>query len=109
MTQPKVLPKSITLNKLESYLEIIWQDGKVCRYPLSNLREACPCVGCRGGHEFMREEYDPIDINAVTPKREYKIEGVEPVGNYAIQPIWDDGHSTGIYTWEYLRRLCPKQ
>ncbi len=107
--QQKILPKSITVNRTEDYLEILWQDERVCRYPLPNLREACPCAECRGGHEFMRQEYDPIDINAAIPTREVKLEGVEQVGTYAIQPIWDDGHSSGIYTWEYLRRLCPKQ
>jgi len=106
--QQKILPKSITVNKTENYLEIVWQDERVCRYPLPNLREACPCAECRGGHEFMRQEYDPIDINAVTPSHDVKLEGVEQVGTYAIQPIWDDGHSSGIYTWDYLRRLCPK-
>ena len=100
-------PKSITLNKTEGVLEIIWNDEQVCRYPLSHLREACPCVGCRGGHEFMGREYDPDNILELKPKRSYGIEKIEMVGNYALQPTWDDGHQTGIYSWDYLRRLCP--
>lgn len=101
------LPKAITLNKTDAYLEIVWSDGVNCRYPLSQLREACPCVECRGGHQFMGPKYDPLHILALTPKRSYGIVGIERVGNYALQPEWDDQHRTGIYTWDYLRRLCP--
>lgn len=102
-------PKAITLNRTEHFLEITWMDDLVCRYPLSQLREACPCVECRGGHQFMGSEHDPDDLLTLKPARSYQIEAIERVGSYAIQPVWDDGHSTGIYTWEYLRRLCPEK
>lgn len=102
-----VRPKAITLNKNEHYLEIVWNDEQVCHYPLSELREACPCVQCRGGHEFMGREYDPSNLLELKPKRSYAIQTIEPVGNYALQPVWDDGHDSGIYTWDYLKRLCP--
>lgn len=105
MTQTR--PTGIILNKTAHLLEITWSDGRVCRYPLSHLREACPCVECRGGHQFMGSAYDPDDILKLTPARSYTIQSIEPIGNYGIQPRWDDGHHTGIYTWEYLRRLCP--
>ena len=55
----------------------------------------------------MGRQYDPDDILMLTPKRTYTIQNIELVGNYALLPTWDDGHHTGIYTWEYLRRLCP--
>ena len=100
-------PKAITLNKNEGYLEVTWEDGQVCKYPLPELREACPCVECRGGHQFMGREHDPDSILKLTPKRSYKITDIQMVGNYAIQPVWDDDHSTGIYTWDYLKHLCP--
>ncbi len=102
-----VLPKAITLNKQESYLEITWNDDRVCRYPLSHLREACPCVECRGGHQFMGPQFAPDNILELKPKRSYIITDLARVGNYALQPVWDDNHSTGIYTWDYLRQLCP--
>jgi DUF971 family protein len=107
-TKPK--PANITLNRTEGYLEITWRaDDRVCRYPLDNLREACPCVECRGGHANMGIEHAPDDILKLTPTRSYKMENIHMVGNYAIQPEWDDGHDTGIYTWEYLWHLCPAQ
>ncbi len=101
-------PTGVTLDKNTGYLEISWDDGAVCRYPLSHLREACPCVMCRGGHANMGREHDPEDILKLTPARSYTVENLEMVGNYALLPIWDDGHDTGIFTWEYLRRLCPE-
>jgi len=103
-----VRPKAITLNKTDHYLEIIWSDSRVCQYPLSELREACPCVECRGGHQYMSREYEPDNLLKLIPKRSYAMLQIDRVGNYAIQPTWDDGHHTGIYTWEYLRRLCPE-
>jgi DUF971 family protein len=102
-----IRPKNITLDKTTGFLIIVWSDDRTCRYPLSHLREACPCVECRGGHENMGRRGDPDNILVLTPVRSYKIDRLELVGNYALQPFWDDGHHTGMYTWDYLRRLCP--
>lgn len=101
------LPTSITLNKKEAYLEITWSDEKICRYPLPHLREACPCVECRGGHQNMGMEHAPDNILTLIPVRSYTVIELHPIGNYALQPVWDDGHNTGLYTWDYLRHLCP--
>lgn len=106
----KLRPKAITLNKQDKqnmFLEIVWSDDHVCHYPLSHLREACPCVECRGGHQNMGIAHAPDNILNLTPARSYDVASINPVGNYAIQPVWDDGHATGIYTWEYLRHICP--
>lgn len=105
MANPR--PKNITLDKNAGELVIVWSDDQTCHYPLSHLREACPCVECRGGHENMGQRGDPLHILVLTPTRSYKVESLELVGNYALQPSWDDGHHTGIYTWEYLKHLCP--
>lgn len=105
-----IRPTAITLNRSDkenAFLEIEWTDGHSCQYPLSHLREACPCVECRGGHQFMGLKYAPENILNLTPARSYDVENIQSVGNYAIQPFWDDGHSTGIYTWEYLLHICP--
>ena len=102
-------PTNITLHKKRAELSVEWNDGLVSRYPLSQLREACPCVQCRGGHDNMGMAYAPDDLLALKPARSYAITGLNAVGNYAIQPSWDDGHNTGIYTWEYLRHLSPQR
>ena len=102
-------PTEITLDQKNGVLVITWADGETCRYPVSQLRMACPCAECRGGHENMGKRGDPENLLDLQPPRPYHIERLELVGNYALQPFWDDGHNSGIYTWEYLYRLCPKE
>ncbi len=101
-------PLSITLDRPRQMLVIPWDDGHKSEYPLSGLREACPCVECRGGHENMGAPPDPnvMLLIPLAPTKNYKIAKLLPVGNYALQPEWDDGHHSGIYTWNYLRDLC---
>jgi DUF971 family protein len=102
-------PTSITLDRTRQVLIIPWDDGHPSEYPLSGLREACPCVECRGGHENMGKPPDPnvMLLIPLAPTKSYMIAKLLPVGNYALQPEWDDGHHSGIYTWAYLRGLCP--
>jgi len=103
-----VRPKSIEASRSRGELFIVWQDGHESRYPLAGLRAACPCAECRGGHEGMTAPVAPERLT------ERAVEGpaadlvsIEAVGNYAVLPVWADGHRFGIYSWEYLRRLCP--
>jgi DUF971 family protein len=55
----------------------------------------------------MGMAFAPDNILTLKPRRSYTMTQLNPVGNYALQPVWDDGHSTGLYTWEYLRHICP--
>lgn len=64
---PMPRPLGITLDKPNAVLIIQWADGAICRYPLSHLREACPCAECRGGHHNMGRQGDPEHILALTP------------------------------------------
>ena len=102
-------PTAITLDRNRKVLSIPWDDGHQSEYPLAGLREACPCVECRGGHENMGQAPDPDVMVSIplTPAKSSGVVKILPVGNYAIQPEWEDGHHTGIYTWAYLRDLCP--
>jgi DUF971 family protein len=104
-----VIPTNITLDRSAGLLTIEWTDGRVCHYPTGPLRLACPCVECRGGHENMGRQGDPDNLLDLVPPRDYRVERLELIGNYALQFFWDDGHHTGIYTWEYLSRLCPAE
>ena len=104
-----VFPTNITLEQSTGYLTIDWSDGRVCRYPVGPLRLACPCVECRGGHERMGRQGDPQNLLDLIPLQTYRVERLELVGNYALQVYWNDGHHTGLYTWEYLYRLCPAE
>ncbi|MBI5829088.1 MAG: DUF971 domain-containing protein [Chloroflexi bacterium] len=87
-------------------LVIPWDDGHLSEYPFDGLRAACPCVTCRGGHEAMGAPPDP-NVFALAPQQTYELAGADLVGNYALQPLWEDGHHYGLYTWDYLRGLCP--
>lgn len=81
-------------------LEIEWPDGKVGRYRVFDLRCACPCAGCVD--EMTGERLlDPARI-----RPDVRPVSVRPVGNYALKIVWSDGHDSGIYTWERLRKLA---
>ena len=83
-------------------MQIRWQDGAVVVYPARFLRLACRCAQCgeeMTGRRVLQNASVPADIHPV---------GIEPVGRYGISLRWSDGHSTGIYTWEYLRSLADQ-
>ncbi len=103
-----VKPKKIQVFKSAETLNIEWEDGFQSVYVLSGLRAACPCAECRGGHENMSTRGSPemLEIPLEVGKSG-KLERVDLVGNYAIQLVWKDGHSYGIYSWEFLRDLDP--
>ena len=86
-------------------LQIMWGDGHVSRYRTDYLREQCPCAWCKA-----EQQKDPRARDLLQPKptaAALASPGVEAVGRYAVSLIWGDGHSTGIYAFEYLRRICP--
>src|SRR5258708_13526483 len=106
MNQPnQPRPTGITLDKPGGQLIVKWSDGDECHYPLNNLREACPCVECRGGQENMGRQSDPKDILSLTPPKAYPIDNIELWGNYPLQPFWPDSHPTGLYPWQSLNRF----
>ena len=91
-------------------LEIDWQDGHKSKWGFAWLRDACPCATCHEEREAAGRapgESKPATAGLlpmyVAPARP---ESASPVGNYAISFKWNDGHSSGIYSWDYLRRHC---
>jgi DUF971 family protein len=104
--QPR--PTGITANRSQRQLTITWDDDHTSVYPFSLLRFACPCAECRGGHENMRSEPDPeVFYREEEDSPQTRLSNIEAVGTYALTPHWEDGHQYGIYTWRYLRLLCP--
>lgn len=101
-----IRPAEITADRQQRVLIIKWQDGHVSRYPFDGLRAVCPCVACKGGHSQMGTPPDPRTVRD-TPATDLTLEQLQSVGSYALQPIWSDGHATGLYTWELLRMACP--
>jgi len=100
-----IRPANITADRNKRTLTIEWNDGTTCDYPFAGLRAVCPCVECRGGHANMG---GPADLRVLreTKHETLNLERIEPVGSYALQFFWSDGHHTGIYTWSYLRQAC---
>jgi DUF971 family protein len=87
-------------------LEIEWNNGDITDFPIKLLRDECPCVNCKG-EAVIFDKYIPIK-SPFKAAGFYEIDKIVPVGNYAIQIIWKDGHDTGIYSWEVLRQIEEK-
>ena len=94
-------PQSITVHSASRVLEIGFSDGAAFRIPFELMRVYSPSAEVQGhgpGQEVLQ-----------TGKREVTLTGLEPVGNYAVQPAFSDGHDTGIFSWDYLYFLGSRQ
>ncbi len=94
-------PTEIKLHQKSRVMEIAFSDGRSFRLPYELLRVYSPSAEVRGhgpGQEVLQ-----------TGKRAVEIRSLEPVGSYAVQPAFSDGHSTGIFSWDYLYELGDNQ
>jgi DUF971 family protein len=82
---------------------IKWDNGNENSISLKYLRDECPCANCKG-ETILLKTYRTAKVNNLNTEM-YLIQNIEPIGNYAIQISWRDGHNTGIYSWEYLLKL----
>jgi DUF971 family protein len=102
-------PEHIAISKSKG-IKIDWRDGHHSEYTCAYLRDECPCATCTGAHgaEPQKSSYSQPPANPFQIyKPAIKMLDVEPVGNYAIRIRWNDGHNTGIYSFDHLRRICP--
>jgi len=104
-------PKSVKVNiSTGTGVDIEWDDGHRTHYTFQWLRDACPCATCveeRTGHK--RKPGEPAKAApSLLPMYKEPIKATEakPVGRYALSFTWNDGHSSGIYSWDYLREMC---
>lgn len=100
---PKIVPAEIGPTEDESRLRIAWKDGVVSEYIPRYLRLLCPCAGCVDEMTGVRTLTPSMVDDGVYPT------AIHYVGRYAIQCVWSDGHSTGIYTFEYLREIWDRE
>ncbi|MBY0469473.1 MAG: DUF971 domain-containing protein [Burkholderiaceae bacterium] len=94
-------PTALTVHQQSRVLEIGFADGSEFRIPFELMRVYSPSAEVQGhgpGQEVLQ-----------TGKREVTVVTLEPVGNYAVQPTFSDGHNTGIYSWDYLHFLGSQQ
>jgi DUF971 family protein len=94
-------PTDITLHAASRVLEISFDDGKTFKLPFEFLRVYSPSAEVRG--------HGPGQETLQVGKRDVTITSLDPIGHYAIQPNFSDGHSSGIYSWEYLYHLGMEQ
>ena len=92
-------------------MDITWGDGHVSHYPFVFLRDACPCAMCNEEREKARrkpgEPAKPAPGTLPMFKPAAKPVSAEGMGKYAIRFKWNDGHDLGIYSWTFLREVCP--
>jgi DUF971 family protein len=89
-------PVEVQRDAAAGLVRITWSDGHLGEYPFAYLRGWCPCAGCQGHGGEKRFVHGNSDLQAINP-----------VGRYALSFVWGDGHETGIYSYAYLRELCP--
>lgn len=90
-------PTNLLLHQHSRILEISFEDGATFRLPCEYLRVYSPSAEVRG--------HGPGQGTLQTGKETVNITDIEPVGNYAVRLVFDDGHNTGLYTWDYLNLL----
>jgi len=96
--------RPLDIQPIGGELAIKWEDGSESFVPLEKLRRRCPCAGCRGEADIMGNVHKTPE-QPLSP-RAFQLLRVASVGAYAIQPVWGDGHATGIFSFDYLRRIA---
>ena len=94
-------PTEIKLRTRSRVLEVVFDDGARYLLPFEYLRVFSPSAEVKG--------HGPGQEVLVTGKQNVGIHAVEPVGQYAVKLVFDDGHNTGLYSWQYLRELGEEQ
>lgn len=95
------IPQALTVHSQSRVLEISFSDGAHFRIPFELMRVYSPSAEVQG--------HGPGQETLQTGKRLVDLTGLEPVGNYAVQPVFSDGHSSGIFSWDYLYFLGSRQ
>jgi DUF971 family protein len=95
--------RPLDIQQVGAELAIRWEDNTESYIPLEKMRRHCPCAGCKGEIDVMGNLYKGPD-KPLTPSA-FQLLRINNVGGYAISPVWADGHSTGIYSYDYLKRL----
>jgi DUF971 family protein len=98
--------RPLDIQQIGNELAVKWDGGGESFIPLEKLRRRCPCAGCKGETDIMGNVYKN-PAQPLMPKA-FELVRFESVGGYAIQPVWRDGHATGIYPFDYLKRVADE-
>jgi DUF971 family protein len=96
--------RALDIQPIGQELAIKWEDGTESFIPFETLRRACPCAGCKGERDVMGHLHKGPDI-PLTPVS-FELRSLVPIGTYAIQPVWADGHASGIFSFDYLAAVA---
>ncbi len=99
--------RPLDIQPIGNELAIKWDDAQESFISLETLRRACPCAGCKGEADVMGHLHKGPEI-PLTPQS-FQLRQLVPIGTYAVQPVWADGHNTGIYSFDYLRRVAEAE
>jgi DUF971 family protein len=92
------------IQQIGEELAIKWEDGSEDFVRLETLRRHCPCAGCKGERDIMGNVYKGPD-QPLSPQST-QLRSIANIGGYAIQPIWGDGHASGIFSFDYLKKVA---
>ena len=97
------MEKPLEIQHVGNEVAVKWSDGHEQYLSLETLRRACPCAGCKGEVDILGNLYK----NPVKPyaPNAFELVRLGTVGGYAIQPVWADGHNTGLFSFDFLRRI----
>ena len=98
--------RPVDIQQIGKELAIKWDDGAESFIALETLRRRCPCAGCQGETDILGNLH--MNPSSALPPSAFELQRILSVGGYAIQPVWADGHATGIFSFDYLRRIVPK-
>jgi len=107
---PTTDPVDISVSPARREMRIVWQDRHESVYPFDLLRRECPCALCNDQRSKASASVGPsltVLSGPVLKAGEVQVKEASPVGRYAINFVWSDGHDSGIYSFDYLRSLCP--
>lgn len=96
--------KPADVQQIGDELAIKWDDGSESFIKLERLRRACPCAGCHGEKDVLGNVYRAPE-KPLTPAST-RLMRIDRVGGYALQPVWADGHSSGIFSFDYLKQIA---
>jgi DUF971 family protein len=107
---PSTDPVDISVSAGRREVRIVWRGGHESVYPFDLLRKECPCALCndqRGTPSASAGLSLTVLSGPVLKAGEVQVKEVSPVGRYAINFVWSDGHDSGIYAFDFLRAMCP--
>ncbi|HVK58007.1 MAG TPA: DUF971 domain-containing protein [Candidatus Kapabacteria bacterium] len=96
--------RPLDVQAIGDQLAIKWDDGAESFLSLEKLRRHCPCASCSGETDIMGNVYKGPN-KPLTPEA-FKLVRITNVGGYALSPYWADGHSTGLFSYDLLKRLA---